>query len=78
MLSETINFEKNKMPDLKKFGAKDAVYIAEKNGLKVSLKGRGKVVYQSVKAGTDITKGMTVNLVLKLNDKKIKRHINKN
>ncbi len=51
------------MPDLKKFGAKDAVYIAEKNGLKVSLKGRGKVVYQSVKAGTDITKGMTVNLV---------------
>ncbi|NPA68428.1 MAG: transpeptidase family protein, partial [Chlorobi bacterium] len=64
LLSETINFEKNKMPDLKNFGAKDAVYIAEKNGLKVSLKGRGKVVYQSVKAGTDITKGMTVNLVL--------------
>ena len=59
-----IDIESGKVPDVKNFGAKDAVFLLENAGLKVLLKGRGKVVYQSIKAGTDIKKGMQINLVL--------------
>ncbi len=58
------DFSKNIVPDLRNTGAKDAVYILENKGLKVLLKGRGKVVYQSLKPGTKINKGMQINLVL--------------
>jgi cell division protein FtsI (penicillin-binding protein 3) len=54
----------NSVPDVRKMGAKDAVYILENIGLKVRAKGRGKVVSQSLKPGSKITKGMMINLVL--------------
>jgi len=52
------------VPDVKKMGAKDAVFILENCGLKVTARGRGEVVYQSLKPGTEINKGMKINLVL--------------
>ncbi len=58
------DFSQNIVPDVKNTGAKDAVYILENAGLRVLLKGRGKVVYQSLKPGTKINKGMQINLVL--------------
>ena len=52
------------MPDVKGMGARDAVYILESRGLKVRLKGRGKVVQQSIPAGHSTRKGMVCELVL--------------
>ncbi|HON02449.1 MAG TPA: penicillin-binding protein [Paludibacteraceae bacterium] len=50
------------MPDLKGMGAKDAVFLAEKLGLKVMISGRGKLVSQSISPGTKITKGQILSL----------------
>lgn len=52
------------MPDVTGMGARDAVYILESRGLKVRLKGRGKVVEQSIPAGRTTRKGMVCQLVL--------------
>ncbi len=52
------------VPDIKNTGAKDAVFILEDLGLNVNVKGRGKVVSQSIKPGTQIKKGMKINIVL--------------
>jgi len=61
---EPEEISENSVPNVKKMGAKDAVFILENVGLKVAAKGRGSVVYQSIKPGTKITKGMQINLVL--------------
>jgi cell division protein FtsI (penicillin-binding protein 3) len=53
-----------KMPVLLGMGLKDAVYLCENLGLKVIMKGRGKVSTQTIPAGQDITKGQTVNIQL--------------
>lgn len=52
------------VPDVKGMGATDAVYLLENSGMRVSVRGRGKVKSQSVKAGTKIQRGQ--NIVLKL------------
>jgi cell division protein FtsI (penicillin-binding protein 3) len=46
-------------------GARDALYLLEKVGLKVNVVGSGKVVSQSYGAGQKIVKGRTINLVLR-------------
>ena len=53
-----------RMPDLKGMGLKDAVYLLESMGLKVQVKGKGKIVSQSVAAGATLAKGMTVYVEL--------------
>lgn len=45
-------------------GLKDAVYLLENIGLQVSATGRGKIVYQSMPAGTKFNKGQTIALQL--------------
>jgi cell division protein FtsI (penicillin-binding protein 3) len=40
-------------------GARDAVFLLEKRGVKVTLVGRGKVSSQSLPAGHKIKKGET-------------------
>ena len=52
------------MPDVKGMGLKDAVSLLENMGLKVSVKGKGKIVTQSVTPGTPLVKGVTVMLEL--------------
>jgi cell division protein FtsI (penicillin-binding protein 3) len=52
------------VPNVKGMGATDAVYLLENNGLKVSVRGRGKVRSQSLSAGTKIQRGQ--NIVLRL------------
>ena len=54
-----------KVPDLKNMGLRDAVFVLESMGLKVSAKGKGRVVEQSVPAGTVAKKGLKVNITLK-------------
>jgi cell division protein FtsI (penicillin-binding protein 3) len=51
-------------PNVVGMGLKDAVYLLETSGLKVNTTGRGKVMNQSLSAGTNFTKGQTISLVL--------------
>lgn len=53
------------VPNVVGMGAKDAVYLLEKQGLKVQLNGIGRVYKQSVLPGTRAIKGRTVALTLR-------------
>jgi cell division protein FtsI (penicillin-binding protein 3) len=61
---QTILKEKNintsLMPDITGMGLRDAIYLLENMGLKVQSRGRGKVIAQSIQAGTTLAKGMKV------------------
>lgn len=52
------------MPDLKGMGLKDALYLLENLGLKVTIRGKGKIFRQSVSPGTVLAKGITIMLEL--------------
>lgn len=52
------------MPQLKGLGLKDAVAVCESIGLKVMVKGRGKVIEQSILAGSGIAKGQVITIQL--------------
>lgn len=56
--------KKGLVPNVRGMGATDAVYLLENNGLRVSVRGRGKVKSQSVKAGSKIQRGQNIVLVL--------------
>ena len=51
-------------PNVIGMGLKDAVYLLENKGLKITVTGRGKVVNQSLLAGTNFTKGQKISLLL--------------
>ena len=52
------------VPNTIGMGLKDAVYLAENNGLKVKISGKGRVVSQSLTAGTPVKKGQELTLFL--------------
>ncbi len=52
------------MPSVRGMGLKDALYLLENMGLKVKIRGRGKVLSQSVQPGAVLTKGLSVYLEL--------------
>ncbi len=52
------------MPNVKGMGLKDALYLLENMGMKVSVKGKGKVTNQSVAPGSTVGKGIGVVLEL--------------
>ncbi len=52
------------MPSLQGMGLKDAIYLCENMGLKVSSKGAGKVIAQSLQSGAKINKGQLVKIEL--------------
>lgn len=51
-------------PNVMGLGLKDAVYLLENMGLKVTTTGRGRVVNQSLAAGTNFNKTQTISLIL--------------
>lgn len=51
-------------PNVVGMGLKDAVYLLENMGLKVTATGRGRVVNQSLAAGTNFTNKQTISLIL--------------
>ena len=53
------------VPTVIGMGARDAVYILEKRGIKVSLKGCGKVTQQSLLPGHYIRRGEICHLTLR-------------
>ncbi|MFA6360843.1 MAG: penicillin-binding protein [Dysgonamonadaceae bacterium] len=55
----------NLVPNVHGMGARDALYLLEKSGLRVNITGSGKVVSQSFMPGRKIVKGTTIGLVLR-------------
>ena len=55
---------KQVMPNVKGMGLKDAIDLLENMGLKVQVKGRGKVMNQSIAPGSSLVKNNTVTLEL--------------
>jgi cell division protein FtsI (penicillin-binding protein 3) len=55
---------KNTMPDVRNMTIKDALYLLENMDLKVSIRGRGKVVAQDIAPGTPVRKHQTITLLL--------------
>jgi cell division protein FtsI (penicillin-binding protein 3) len=55
---------KTVMPDVRSMTLRDALYLLEGKGLKVTAKGKGKVLMQDIAPGTSITKAQTVTLLL--------------
>lgn len=53
------------VPNVVGMGAKDAIYLLESAGLRVSLNGLGRVSSQSISPGLRVSKGQTVSLTLK-------------
>ena len=58
----TQNISMKRMPSLTGMGLKDAVYLCENLGLRVMIKGRGKVGAQSINEGQNISKGQIINI----------------
>ena len=52
------------VPDVRNMGARDAVYLLGKMGLRVTITGKGKVIKQSVSPGSLYNVGQTVSLTL--------------
>lgn len=61
---QAIDVSGQHMPELLGMGAKDALFLSAQMGLSVKLNGRGRVVSQSVEAGTKVSKGGGIVLVL--------------
>lgn len=53
-----------KVPDVRGMGAKDAVYLLKKRGIRVTIQGVGTVKSQSIAPGTAVTKGQKIMLAL--------------
>ncbi|MBN8688486.1 MAG: transpeptidase family protein [Chitinophagales bacterium] len=58
----TVN--KKVMPNVRGMGLKDALYLLENMGVKVTVTGKGKIAAQSIAPGTALVKGTTVLLEL--------------
>lgn len=58
------NVDGKVVPNVKGMGLKDAIFILENTGLKVSVSGVGAVTSQSINAGTPLKKGEKIHLQL--------------
>ena len=65
-LTQEKQFGGGHIPDVIGMGARDAVYQIEKRGVRVRLKGRGRVVKQSLEPGHAIKKGDICELQLEV------------
>ena len=54
----------NRVPNVRGMGARDAVYLMEKQGIRVRLTGRGRVIEQSLAPGDRLKRGMQCSLRL--------------
>lgn len=59
-----MGINKSRVPDLSGMGAKDAIYLCENLGMKVSINGFGKVYSQNIPAGSNIMRGQVISLNL--------------
>lgn len=52
------------LPNVKGLTMKDALYLLEQKGLKVNVKGKGRVVKQSLRPGSKVIKGKQIEIIL--------------
>ncbi len=55
----------NLVPNVIGMGLKDALFLLENSGLKVTVQGRGRVVSQSLRPGVRIVRGSNINIELR-------------
>lgn len=63
--SDAIAVSGTLIPDVRGMGARDAIYLMEKSGLRVNLIGAGKVVSQSLPPGQKLVRGTTVTVTMR-------------
>lgn len=61
---DPVKYSKTQVPNVRGLLAKDAVYLMERLGMRVLLRGKGRVVSQTIPAGTPAYKGGLIELVL--------------
>ncbi len=61
---QDVEYGDSKMPNVIGMGLKDALFVLERSGLRVSFSGKGAVCSQSIKAGSKISKGTIVSIRL--------------
>lgn len=61
---QPVEMPESKMPDVRNMGLRDAVYLLENQGLRVDVRGVGKVRRQSIRKGENVSKGTRVILDL--------------
>ncbi|GIR11594.1 MAG: penicillin-binding protein [Cryomorphaceae bacterium] len=61
---QTLEFIGDVVPNVKGMVAMDALYLLENMGLEVNLKGQGRVIKQSLKAGAKIKENQIIELIL--------------
>ena len=66
VLNQQKQYGAHQMPDVTGMGARDAVYLIEKRGVKTHIVGRGRVVNQSIAPGHAIKKGDACMLTLSI------------
>lgn len=59
-----LNFSRGLVPNVKEMGLKDAIYLLEQTGLVVEVRGKGKVMNQSILAGSRVQKGDRIILTM--------------
>ncbi|MEO6837276.1 MAG: penicillin-binding protein [Ginsengibacter sp.] len=64
LTADNISLKSAKVPDVTGMGLKDALYVLENMGLKVSATGRGKVTSQSLAQNSEFKKGEQIKLQL--------------
>lgn len=64
LLDNNNSVKQGQVPNVIGMGARDAIYLLEKEGLRVNLIGSGKVKQQSIAPGTKATKGASITIEL--------------
>lgn len=64
MVVQKLDIAKNMVPSVKNMGLRDAIYLLESMGMRVSFSGKGSVYKQSPEAGEPLKKGQTVFIEL--------------
>ncbi len=62
---ESIELQRGVVPDVRGMGLKEALFLLENAGLRVTFTGRGSVYRQSLKAGTACREGQPIEITLK-------------
>jgi cell division protein FtsI (penicillin-binding protein 3) len=68
LIAKNYNTDNDSLANVVNMGLKDAIYLLENNGYKVSFSGYGKVVEQNPAAGTRVAKNTVINLKLQNNE----------
>ncbi|MFV0539538.1 MAG: penicillin-binding protein [Dysgonomonas sp.] len=63
-LEGNTSVKKGSVPDVTGMGARDAIYLLENAGLRVTMVGAGKVRQQSIPGGSTLIKGATIKIEL--------------